>query len=236
MEIQVDFQEVTDLLHTTLFSDNDKLKIDNPVFMPAGRSFFANLESNIFSFLISNVSIDYFIKDFGSDYQFVKKIYQYAGQFNPDHYKKIKEIIENILDGIYIQHKGEDYISIRKDKRRIYLSNASSGQQEFLPMSLILSVIPYVLTAFNNLIQAGNTRKAIQKRKNPQNDFKKLYALVPKEQILDIEDIGAYMLEDGKVKTIIDSENQIIDAQIIDEVSNQIFDTFQELIDLETEE
>ncbi|MGK7931169.1 MAG: AAA family ATPase, partial [Microcystaceae cyanobacterium] len=263
IEIQDSFEEVTELLHKNLLSDNEKIKIDNPVFMPAGRSFFANVESNIFSFWRSNVSIDYFIKDFGSDYQFVKNIYQYAEQFNPDHHKKMKEIIENILDGIYIQHKGEDYISIRKDKRRIHLSNASSGQQEFLPMSLILSVLPfgnvsgltnhiffieepeahlfpksqkriidlialifnvtegknrffitthtpYVLTALNNLIQAGNTRKAIRKRMNPQNDFKKLYSLVPKEQILDIEDIGAYLLEDGKIKTIIDPENQII--------------------------
>ncbi|MGK7944356.1 MAG: AAA family ATPase [Microcystaceae cyanobacterium] len=288
-EIQASFQEVTDLLHKHLFHHDEKLKIDNPVFMPAGRSFFANVESNIFSFLLSNVSLDYFIKDFGSDYEFVKKVYQYREEFNSSHYKKLNEIINNILAGTYVQQKGEDYISTRKDGRKIHIANASSGQQEFLPMAIILSVIPfvtiskltnhiffieepeahlfpksqkiiidliafifnvtdknnrffitthtpYVLTAFNNLIQAGNTLKAIQKRDDSPEKLKQLYSIVPKEQILDLEDIGAYLLENGQVTSIIDPENKIIDAQIIDEVSNQIFDTFQQLVDLEIED
>jgi hypothetical protein len=38
----------------------------NPVFIPASRTFFANLQKNIFTFLASNLDIDPYLKEFGS--------------------------------------------------------------------------------------------------------------------------------------------------------------------------
>ena len=44
-----------------ILDDKDKQKIEEPIFIPAGRSFFSNLQENIFSFLVAKLSIDYFL-------------------------------------------------------------------------------------------------------------------------------------------------------------------------------
>lgn len=42
--------------------DNHFNSLELVTFIPAGRSFFANLQNNIFSFLSENIVIDYFLK------------------------------------------------------------------------------------------------------------------------------------------------------------------------------
>lgn len=254
------------------------------VFIPAGRSFFSTIEANIFSLLAEDVKIDYLMQRFGAYYERRKDLY-YFKNLSSHHAFYLSN---KILKGRYQKEQDRDFLILEDTKQKIHVSNASSGQQEALPMLIILTTLnnrtfssfrhfilieepeahlfptaqrdiinlishvfnlrekqnrffitthsPYILTAFNNLIQAGNTRKAIQQRENSKQQLKKLYSIIPKEQILDIEDIGAYLLENGRLQSIIDPENQIIDAHIIDEVSNSIFDTFQQLVDLEIEE
>ena len=60
------------------FIDNNKeisKYFSESVFIPASRSFFANLQKNIFSFLAENIDIDPFMKEFGSKYELAKKLY-----------------------------------------------------------------------------------------------------------------------------------------------------------------
>ncbi|MDJ0582762.1 hypothetical protein [Crocosphaera sp.] len=92
---------------------------------------------------------------------------------------------------------------------------------------------PYILTAFNNLIQAGNARKKIAERGNKPKELKKLYSIVSEDKILDIEDFGVYTLENGELRSIIDEENRLIDENIIDEISDEIGYIFDKLVDLE---
>lgn len=54
----------------------NKYSTFNQFFIPAGRSFFATLQNNIFSFLSSNNSLDPFTKLFGQFYEQIKSIYQ----------------------------------------------------------------------------------------------------------------------------------------------------------------
>lgn len=42
------------------------------IYVPAGRSFFANLQKSIFNFLTNNLPIDYFLKEFGAKYERMK--------------------------------------------------------------------------------------------------------------------------------------------------------------------
>ncbi|MFM8003917.1 MAG: AAA family ATPase, partial [Dolichospermum sp.] len=49
-----------------ILRDNHFNSLELVTFIPAGRSFFANLQNNIFSFLSENIVIDYFLKEFGS--------------------------------------------------------------------------------------------------------------------------------------------------------------------------
>ena len=90
-----------------------------------------------------------------------------------------------------------------------------------------------------DLIQAGNILKSINKHsdKNIRDKLKKqLFTIVDEDQILDINDISAYMLQHGKLENIIDQETQLINATLIDEISDEIGYTFDQLLALEIEE
>jgi AAA15 family ATPase/GTPase len=113
------------------------------VFVPASRSFFANLQKNVFSFLASNITIDPLIKSFGSVYQsskiFRPRLSVRDRELFPtlDRLRKdIRQEVEKILVGAYVYEDEQDWIVF--DKRKVNLANASSGQQEVLPMLLVL--------------------------------------------------------------------------------------------------
>lgn len=114
------------------------------VFIPASRSFFANLQKAIFTFLASNIDIDPFLKKFGQTYEGAKYIYKELAiidsEINKEILKKIHGIIKFILNGEYELDDKQDWIKQRGKK--INLANASSGQQEALPMLLVLGSWP----------------------------------------------------------------------------------------------
>lgn len=115
------------------------------VFVPASRTFFANLQKNIFSFLANNIEIDPFLKEFGSVYERSKRIYDISlpgGLGKGEARKEIIALLENIVSGRYEQESEQDWIVGARG--RINLANASSGQQEALPMLLVLSVMPFM--------------------------------------------------------------------------------------------
>jgi predicted ATPase len=272
-----------DILSEYVFSNsNQKKDFDRLIFIPAGRSFFANLEKNVFSFLSGDIPIDYFLKEFGSAYESAKSFYN-TKIFSKEN-SIVNELVNQIIVGDYAYENGQDWI-YTNSKRKINLSDASSGQQEALPMAIILSIFPffsanhlflieepeahlfpnsqksivtliglifnltqkrhsffitthspYILTALNNLIQAKNVRDALETKAKDEGkkvDYDRLFSIVPDNQMIDIDDVAAYTLQDGELQNIINPENKIIDTNIIDEVSNQFSQTFEQLLDLE---
>jgi predicted ATP-binding protein involved in virulence len=271
-----------------ILRDNHFNSLEFVTFIPAGRSFFANLQNNIFSFLSGNILIDYFLKEFGSAYERVKNLY-HVRKFKPhDSNDSIDELINQIIVGNYSYEKGQDWILSTNEtnkNRRTNLSYSSSEQQEALPMTLILAILPfisstkrlfiieepeahlfptsqkhivslivqvfnatekkhkffitthspYILTAFNNLIQAGNTLKALRDKPEQNDLLKDLFKIVPESQILDINDVAAYTIKNGMIESLINvnEENNLIDTSIIDEVSNEFSQVFEKLIELE---
>jgi hypothetical protein len=250
-------------------------------FITAGRSSFSNLQKNIFSLLRQDIQIDYFSKEFGAEYERIKNDYRNSQEILP----KVSQLISQIISGKYIYEGNEDWIESATTKQKIRLVDASSGQQEALPMLLTLASFsakkethsffieepeahlfptsqkhiidligllfnqaekrnsffitthsPYILTALDNLIQAGNTLTAINQIESEQireEMLQKLYAICPANQILHIEDVRAYTIEEGKIRSIINEENQLIDQNIVDEVSQDIGKIFDGLLDLE---
>ncbi len=110
------------------------------IFIPAGRSFFSNLQSSIFSFLSSNKSLDPFLIRFGSFYESFKDV---VNIIEATEDKRLDDLIEFILNSHYKREKEKD-ILLHADKRKVNLSNASSGQQEILPLLLILKALRYL--------------------------------------------------------------------------------------------
>jgi len=164
--------------------------------------------------------------------------------------------------------------------RKISVSNSSSGQQEVLPLALILRSIalskptkiggqsiyieepeahifpaaqrdmvelistvynsskdnlqffitthsPYILTAFNNLLQAGFLAANATEEKK-----KEIARYVPTSRFLEPNDLAVYSLADGDCHSILDLETGLIDTNIIDDVSNELAIQFDQLLDI----
>lgn len=257
-------------------------------FIPAGRSFFAYIGKNIFSILSNQKSLDPFIINFGGLYELMKNTTQ-INEFEDERQKiidmEIKPLVEKILCAKYIIENEEDFLKTL-DGRKINISNCSSGQQETLPLVIILSTMPfiqsimpfiqpivggqtiyieepeahvfptaqkyiveliatvfntnpdglqffitthspYILTATNNLLQAG----LIYQDANDQV-IEKLEKIVPRYKTLLTKDVAVYSLMDGFCKSIISEETGLIDTNIIDSVSEELAMEFDQLLDL----
>ncbi|WP_161990598.1 AAA family ATPase [Candidatus Methylobacter oryzae] len=257
----------SDKLYASVFSEIYK----KPIFIPASRSFFINLQKHIFSFLANNIDIDPFIKELGSRYEQSRRIHQ--GVFFRDDElsevaarKKVDKLVSDIVVGEYVYAEEQDWI-LNKGKKT-NLANASSGQQESLPMLLILktwpffygkkihqtffieepeahlfsvsqkqiiSLIatiynsfghsffitthsPYILTAINNLVVGHD---AYDKANGDKNKLKKLEKVLATDELIRLEDVSAYTLNKGKLESIIDMENRLIGANLLDAVSDE---------------
>lgn len=128
-------------------SENESYELGNQIFIPAGRSFFANLQANIFSFLSANQNLDPFLIEFGSIYERFKDIS--TRNLNRKQNLSLDKIIQDILNSSYLREKNKDFL-LHDDKRKVNLSNASSGQQEILPLIIMLKLF------LNKTISLGN--------------------------------------------------------------------------------
>lgn len=160
----------------------------------------------------------------------------------------------------------------------INLENASSGQQEILPLLILLKILPfvriflsrgitiyieepeahlfpvsqksvvelisiifnksqmqsqfiitthspYIISSFNNLLQAGE----IETNSSPAKK-NKLYNIVPKDKIINISNFRAYALEKGKQTNLISKQTGLISTNIIDQVSNDLAIKFDKIL------
>lgn len=95
------------------------------------------------------------------------------------------------------------------------------------PKATLTTHSPYLLAAFNNLIQAGNVL-----RNNP-NKADDIYNIIPKECILSFEDVSAYKIENNEVTSILDEEYRLIIADQIDSVADYESQIFSNLLNME---
>jgi hypothetical protein len=81
------------------------------------------------------------------------------------------------------------------------------------------------LTSINNLLEAGKLYAGASK-----GTAARLTKIIPRDRTLIPGEIGFYSLEDGKAKSIVDSESGLIEADLIDQVSNDIAIEFDQLL------
>jgi predicted ATPase len=262
---QIFYQTVSEKTKDSVFSN-----VNKSIFIPASRSFFANLQKNIFSFLANDIDIDPFIKEFGFRYENSKRLHQNSffriDDISEATRKKVDKLASDIIVGEYVYADEQDWI-LNKGKRT-NLANASSGQQESLPMLLILQIwpfsypkenlqnfiieepeahlfptsqkqiisliatiynacghsffitthSPYILTAINNLVVGQD---AYDKANGDTEKLKRLEKVLPADELIRLEDLSAYTLNKGKLESIIDMENRLIGANLLDAVSDE---------------
>ncbi len=92
---------------------------------------------------------------------------------------------------------------------------------------LLTTHSPYVLSKINNLIKAGDLDTKL-----PKQSIAKLADIIPRRSRLAPGSIRAYAIKDGVTVSIIGEEG-LIEADYLDEISNEIGTEFAKLLELE---
>lgn len=85
---------------------------------------------------------------------------------------------------------------------------------------------PYILSAFNNLIEAGQVAQAKPELKD------EVAKVIPEKYWVNSDDFRAYSIHDGHLESIMDRETGLISANYLDQVSETIGMEFDELLRL----
>lgn len=275
-----DAQRIESILYNFMYerlqNEVAELSHNTQRFIPAGRSFFANVQSGIFSFLSNNRSIDPFVIEFGSFYENFKRYAALDSEDASSHIHAFNSLIAEVINGNYLREKEKDFL-VHRDSRKVNLSYASSGQQEALPLVIVLKALlyfhsrettlyieepeahlfpvaqkrivqllartfnqlngnfqiiatthsPYILAAFNNLMEAG---KILDEKEGMEEE---LTGIIPKEEIISPGAVAAYSLVNGVKTDLIDPSTKLISQNILDSVSDEISIEFGKLLDLE---
>jgi energy-coupling factor transporter ATP-binding protein EcfA2 len=232
----------------------------NPIYIPAERAFFPTFSQSIFNLLSNDLALPKWLVDFGANFERSRLV---LNRFRID-----------FLNAYYVFSNGNDFVEL-DNNITIKLSQASSGMQSAIPMTLVIEhftstekkkddlfiieepelnlypsaqkdfieylikrinisgdklVItthsPYLLTALDNLIQAGNIEK----------DDVKVYDLVskivPSDLWLKFNNVSCYYFNAGTVKTTLDEELESIGPSNIDDISAHLSQTFEQLLAL----
>lgn len=95
------------------------------------------------------------------------------------------------------------------------------------PLLTVTTHSPYLLSAVNNLIEAGNVLNLHPEKKE------EVIKWVPENCIIDFDKVSAYKMENGEVISVLDEEYRLIVADKIDTISDRESRIFSALLDLE---
>lgn len=85
---------------------------------------------------------------------------------------------------------------------------------------------PYILSSFNNLIQAGDVVKA------DKSKIQQIKEILNDEVYIDYDEINVYTIANGCVKSIKDNEDRLIVQSALDSASDNISNDFSKLLEL----
>ncbi len=107
------------------------------------------------------------------------------------------------------------------------------ASEESLRMSYAITThSPYILTAFNTLIEAWRVG-------NKEGNLEQVAAIIPEKYWVSEDDFAAYSICDGKLTPIFSKEEEgkegsgLIDGDFLDSVSDQLGSEFDKLLDIE---
>ncbi len=236
------------------------LFLNDPIYIPAERILLPMILESSASIHISKIPFPEYIYEFGnkfeiarnnlsnSDYSFLKMKLHYENGVNHvvEQDTNAKYKLSDSSTGIQsiipilavIDHYAKEYphpFIIEEPELNLFPST-QKHLVEFLVENcinvnngnLILTThSPYILTALNNLIQADNTFRI-----KPDLE-KKIAKTIPKKRWLSYDRVGVYYFENGKAKSMMNKKNRLIDANPLDEVSEDLGREYNQLTDLE---
>jgi len=232
----------------------------NPIYIPAERLFFSTISQSIFGLMSSNISLPKWIIDFGAKFEkarsslkklpvdFLKVAYEYDDRTDyielPNKSKiKLSQASSGLQSVIPLLLVIEYNTGRRKKERDLFiieepeLNLYPSSQKEFIEYIIsklkksgdrliITTHSPYLLTTIDNLIQAENI-KSLQ-----PDSSKKVNTLVPDNFQINYNKVSCYFFDEGTGYSTMDDEIKSIGPSNIDNVSEKLSLTFENLLAL----
>ena len=143
--------------------------------------------------------------------------------------KGIQERIDNSetlgYDEFFVEEpEGDLFPEMQYELVRYFAELASNGHPK--PTFTITTHSPYILTAFNNLIEASQVAAAKPELKS------EVAKLIPEHYWIKPEDFKAYSINDGRLESIVDAKTGLVSTNYLDQVSETIGVEFDELLRL----
>ncbi|MCP5176191.1 MAG: AAA family ATPase [Moraxellaceae bacterium] len=222
------------------------------IYIPSGRAYFSTVSENPFTLLLNNNShIDIFIRNFGAYYETSKRFHRLVEldtEPKSDSFIYFDKLATSILKGKYQVDKKDQWII--DNNQKIALAYTSSGQQEVLPLLLILKMRITDISSYSLIVEEPEahlfptSQKAIidllflvistsvAKAKMLVTTHSPYILSCANNALLKNPDIkvNAYYLANGTAKRIMDDEVGLIDGIDLDGVSYQIAEEFDELL------
>ena len=237
------------ILNTGIDYKYDKEKGADRVILSNGKELsLLNASSGLQSLVPLFVFIDYISKDiFKLDIQSIKDqdakanlLYQLkenhpSGEFISinNHGVSIASddlnyIVENFTkynhSDIYLEEPEENLFPETQRDLVNWLAEIVNGERNH---SLFIAThSPYIMSAFNNLIQAGDIMEESPERTN------EVEKIIGGHRAIRYDDIAAFAIADGSVHSIKDDELRLISPSELDTVSDDIANVFNQLIAL----
>ena len=223
-------------------------------YIPAERNFISLFNRSISSILVAEVPLPKFLLSFMSEFE------KAGNKLKELEFLNVKYINGDGLDRHKVYFNDKDYLPLEFSSSGIqsalplyltikYFSNRHSSiiieepEQNLFPKAqaktikyiieqisddnslFMMTHSPYVLSTLNNLIMAYKVAQLGEKEK------KLVETLIPKEQWINPNKFSAYYLEDG-TSISIKSDIGLIDDNEIDEISEEMGEEFDELLEI----
>ena len=236
-----------------------EMKQKTGIYIPAERMLISIISESLFGFITSDISLPKFLSNFGNEFEkarrAVKAFYsetfdiKYAFENNRDTitYNKVKTTLVDsssglqsilplllVLEKYSAKKENEHFLFITEEPESNLYPTTQKKLVEYLIEKctkgdnrlIITTHSPYILTALDNLIVADTIKK-----ERPEVTYE-VDKLVPPQYNISYDDVRAYYVANGTVKSIMNEEYSMIDANALDEISNEIGHTFDQLLNL----
>lgn len=138
-------KKILKLIKQNIFQSGYEEFFGNSVYIPSSRSFFSTLDKNIWTLTDKNViDIDPFMSRFGRAFEESKRMYSFLEENDKPYFEsklpknnKKYDFFKSILKGEYKEINNRSWII--GENYKVNLSRASSGQQEVLPLLMVLT-------------------------------------------------------------------------------------------------
>ena len=227
------------------------------IYIPTERNLVSILSKSLFNILKNDVDLMPFVTAFGSKYESARKILspfeipalklKYSFSENTDKItlenskqidlvessSGIQSIIPIAVVVNAISKEGKHLFIVEEPELNLYPTTQKALVEYLIEKCtqgdnrlIITTHSPYILTALNNCIQAQNVIDA-----HPES-VEEVNKIIPSQFHLKYDDVIAYHVGSGTAKPIMDDEIQMIDANELDGVSDELAAVFDKLLDL----